>query len=167
MKTPRRGTAPKPMPPLVIRGRRPKSADAPGAKGDPKIRVLNATGGVAQDIEAAAFKALPRQQQIERAIKAHVDWVRRQNDPEALERLSEVEFWRHCLDSVLRNAQLIDTGSDARIVLRTATARELHTAWTALRHLAPQSTAVVTQPKIPDKDPWWTFIKDLRLLGSA
>lgn len=113
--------------------------------------------------DAARFRSLTRQQQIEAAITAHVEHVRKQNDPDVLRKLSETEFWRFTLDESLRNAQLIDDGSDPRVVLRGASVREIRTAWQALRHLAPQSTAVVTQPRMPNRDPWWTFIKDLRV----
>jgi hypothetical protein len=106
---------------------------------------------------------MTRQQQIEAAIKAHVEWIKKQNSTDAIERLSEVEFWRYVLDESLRNAQLIDEGSDPRIVLRSVSVRDLRAAWAACRKLAPQSTAVATQPKMPNRDPWWTFIKDLRL----
>lgn len=106
---------------------------------------------------------MSRQEQITAAITAHVEHVRRQNNPEVLQRLSETEFWRYVLDESLRNAQLVDGGSDPRIVLRGVSVRELRTAWQAVRHLAPKTTAVVTQPKMPNKDPWWSFIKDMRL----
>lgn len=119
---------------------------------------------VAKEAEAAArFRSMTRQQQIEAAITAHVEHIRKQNDPDVLRALSETEFWRYTLDESLRNAQLIDDGSDPRVVLRGASLRELRTAWQALRHLAPQSTAVVTQPRLPGRDPWWAFVRDLRL----
>ncbi len=124
---------------------------------------INGTAQSKDQADEAKFRSLTRQQQIEAAITAHVDWVRRQNSPEAIEKLSETEFWRFTLDESLRNAQLIDDGSDPRIVLRGASLRELRTAWQAVRHLAPKTAAVVTQPRMPNRDPWWTFIKDLRL----
>ncbi len=111
----------------------------------------------------AQFKSLTRQQQIEAAITAHVQYVRRQNSPEVIEKLSETEFWRYVFDESMRNAQFIDGGSDPRIVLRSASIPELRTAWAAVRKLAPTTTAAVTSPKMANRDPWWSFIRDLRL----
>lgn len=141
---------------------RPRIGQAPGATPDRRIHVVSSAPPAAVQ-EEARFKALSRQEQIAAAIAAHVEHVRKQNNPEVIEKLSEDEFWRYVLDESLRNAQLIDEGSDPRIVLRGVTIRELRTAWRAVRHLAPKTTAVVTKPKMPNKDPWWTFVKDLRL----
>lgn len=117
-----------------------------------------------QDVGEDAFKRLSRREQIEAAITAHVEWVRRQNDPDALRKLSETEFWRYALEQALRSGQLIDNGSDdPRIVLRASNLRELRSAWAAVKHLAPNVAKAETRPKMPNsRDPWWTFIRDLR-----
>lgn len=142
---------------------RPRISDAPGATPDRRVSAVNGAPPAVLAQEEARFKSMSRQEQITAAITAHVEHVRRQNNPEVLQRLSETEFWRYVLDESLRNAQLVDGGSDPRIVLRGVSVRELRTAWQAVRHLAPKTTAVVTQPKMPNKDPWWSFIKDMRL----
>lgn len=129
---------------------RPRMADAPK-----KSESL-------QDAEAE-FKRLSRREQIEAAITAHVDWVRKQNDPDAMRKLSETEFWRFSLEQALRSGQLIDNGSeDPRIILRASNLRELRSAWAAVKHLAPTVAKAETRPKMPNRDPWWTFIRDLR-----
>lgn len=142
---------------------RPTIGQAPGAPSDRRIHVVNATPPAMDALDEAKFKRLSRQEQITAAITAHVEHVRKQNNPEVLQRLSETEFWRYVLDESLRNAQLVDGGSDPRIVLRSASLRELRTAWQAVRHLVPKTTGVVTQPKMPNRDPWWSFVKDFRL----
>jgi hypothetical protein len=112
--------------------------------------------------EEAEFKRLSRREQIEAAITAHVEWVRKQNDPDALRKLSETEFWRFSLEQALRSGQLIDNGSeDPRIILRASNLRELRSAWAAVKHLAPAVAKAETRPKMPNRDPWWTFIRDL------
>lgn len=143
---------------------RPRATDAPGVTPRWRMPVVNGTAQSKDQADEAKFRTLTRQQQIEAAITAHVDHVRRQNSPEAIEKLSETEFWRFVLDESLRNAQLLDTGSDLRIVLRAASRQELHSAWLACRNLAPKTTATVTRPRMPAaSDPVWTFIKDLRV----
>jgi hypothetical protein len=131
---------------------RPRTADATQA---PESR---------QTIQdEAAFRRLSRREQIEAAITAHVEHVRKQNDPDVLRKLSETEFWRFSLEQALRSGQLIDNGSeDPRIVLRASNLRELRSAWAAVKHLAPSVAKAETRPKMPNRDPWWTFIKDLR-----
>ena len=142
---------------------RPTIGQAPGATPDRRIHVVNATPPARDALDEARFKSLSRQEQITAAITAHVEHVRKQNSPEVLERLSETELWRYVLDESLRTAQLIDNGSDPRIVLRGASLRELRTAWQAVRRLVPKTVATVTQPKMPNRDLWWAFVKDLRL----
>ncbi len=164
---PLRRPAPRAVPVVDRSGHRvprPRATDAPGVAPVRRMPVVNGTTPSKDQQDEAKFRSLTRQQQIEAAITAHVEWVRKQNSPEVIEKLSETEFWRFTLDESLRHAQLIDDGSDPRIVLRGASLRELRTAWQACRHLAPKSTSVVTRPQMPSRgSPWWTFIKDLRL----
>ena len=159
---PQRRPAPRAVPVVDRSGhriQRPRAADAPGVRPDKRTPAVGATP---VDQVEARFKSLSRQEQIVAAITAHVDHVKRQNSPEIIEKLSETEFWRFILDESLRNAQLIDDGSDPRIILRGVSVRELRTAWQAVRQLAPKTIASVTQPKMPNRDPWWAFVKDLR-----
>lgn len=163
---PQRRPAPRAIPVVDRSGHRvtrPRATDAPGVAPSRRMPAVNGTAADAQAKEAAVFRSLTRQQQIEAAITACVVHLRKQNSDDELRALAGNEVYRFALDESLRKAQLIDDGSDPRIVLRGASVRELRTAWAALRHLAPQSTAVVTQPRMPNRDPWWTFIRDLRL----
>lgn len=164
MRIPRR--APRTVPVVDRTGSRtvrPRTADAPGVTPSKRMPATATPAQRKAADEQAQFKAMTRQQQIEAAITAHVQYVRRQNSPEVIEKLSETEFWRYVFDQSMRNVQFVDGGSDPRIILRSASMPELRAAWAAVRKLAPETTAAVTSPKMPNKDPWWSFIRDLRL----
>lgn len=165
MRPPRR-PAPRAVPVVDRTGQRvprPQAAAAPGVAPSKRMPAVNGTP-VAKDVaEQARFRSMGEQQRIEAAITAAVKHVRRQNTDDELRRMAETDFWRYVLDESLRNAQLIDNGSDPRIVLRGVSLTDLRRAWRAVRHLAPKSAAAVTRPKMPNNDPFWTFIKDLRI----
>lgn len=167
---PQRRPAPRAVPVVDRSGQRvprPRAEDAPGATPSRRMTVVNGTPASHEMQEEARFKTLSRQQQIEAAITAHVEYVRRQNSPEVLEKLSETEFWRYVFEHSIRNAQLMDTGTDLRIVLHAASLKEIHAAWLACQKLAPASTSVVTRPRMPNNDPWWAFIRDIRKGSGA
>lgn len=138
---------------------RPKTDSAKAVRSTKGIRAYRPNDPERKAEEEFTKKTLAEKHRD--AVTTYTEWVRRQNDPKHLTKLAEHEIARVVMEDSMRNAQVLP-GKDGHLRLWPKNEIGLQRMLWAMRQLWPKTPEVVTKVRMPQKDPWWTFVKDVR-----